>query len=1217
VLASKAWQRRILSYALAVGFLAIDPVTSDLAYAQAGRPSVRVPSSTADADRPSEATETTGRSGLAGTAPVTAGGLSYAAVSATAAANYARLPLLFESNQGQTDPQAQFLSRGQGFTVYLTGREAVLTLARPVAKSGLPGTALTRATEARPAESPTVVRMELLGAQQTPAVTQEDEQPTKTNYFPGNDPSKWRTNVANYAKVRYHDIYPGIDLVYYGNQQRLELDFVVAPGADPSGIQWRMHGVSKIRVDHGDLTMQAGEGEIRLLKPAIYQNVNGSRREIAGRYVVQDGDTIGFRVGKFDHSRPLVIDPVLAYATFLGGSHFEQNAPMLQETRGIAVDASGNVYLTGFTSTTDFPVTSNAFQKTSTTSGGYSSFISKISADGSTLVYSTYLGTSDTRAYGIAVDGNGSAYISGGTREGFPTTANAFVKTSACTPTAVNGQCMVPFLTKLSPDGSSLAYSTFLEPDVDHLEQTGAVAVDSTGHAYATGYTNATDWPTTPGSFQPSAGPLVSQGQFSAWVTKLSADGSSEAYSTYLSADTVTIGLGIAVDVNDNAYVEGVSTPRGGTFPTTANAFQPGCNFDCTFVTKLSADGSSLVYSTLFGEGTGNTYFIAVDSAGSAYITGFVDDNNGDGVPTTPGSYQPTYKVEGVNGSVNTFVSKFSPDGSSLVYSTYLGAESYGQAIALDSNDNAWVTGLTTASDFPLTSDAIVTSATGNDVFVSEISADGSTLAFSTLLTHGYPGAIALDAHKNVWTTGITQATTLPVTSNALQKTNPTANVSCSSCSPFIVEISAAAAAPAVTLSPNPLPFPNTPANTSSTALPVTLSNTGNATLTGITITLTGANPGDFATTSASTCGATLAASSACTIDISFTPQSAASFTATLSVADNAAGSPQTVTLTGTGTAPAAPIAGLAPATLPFPSTTVGSTATALTATLSNTGNATLTGIAITLTGANPSDFATTSASTCGATLAAGSTCTIAVSFTPQSAASFAATLSVADDAAGSPQTVTLTGTGTAPAAPIAGLAPATLPFPSTTVGSTATALTATLSNTGNATLTGIAITLTGANPGDFATTSASTCGTTLAAGSTCTIAVSFTPQSAASFAATLSVADDAAGSPQTTALTGAGTAAAASDFGVATATPTQTAAPGAIAQYTIDVAPLVGSFNSAITFSATGLPAGASVSFKPPTVTPGSVSAATVMSVQTATLTAANSKPGQPPSPD
>ena len=400
------------------------------------------------------------------------------------------------------------------------------------------------------------------------------------------------------------------------------------------------------------------------------------------------------------------------------------------------------------------------------------------------------------------------------------------------------------------------------------------------------------------------------------------------------------------------------------------------------------------------------------------------------------------------------------------------------------------------------------------------------------------------------------------------------------------------ASAPVASLSPNPLAFPSTNVGSTATALPVTLSNTGNAALTGIAISVTGTNPGDFVITPASTCGTTLAAAASCLVYVSFTPASATGFSATLSVADNATGSPQTVTLTGTGTMPQAV---LSPNPLAFPSTTVGIAAAPLPMTLSNPGSSALTISSIAVTGTGAASFGQTN--NCPASLAAGGACTITVSFTPTSAAALTAAISVADNASGSPQSASITGTGAAPLIPQAVLSPNPLAFPSTTINTPATPLAMTLSNPGNTALAITGIAVTGVNAASFGETS--TCGSSLAAGASCTITVSFTPATAGSLSAAITVTDSAAGSPQSAAITGIGSV---GTYTVASSTPSQTVQPGAAAQFNIQVNPLGGSFNNLVTLSATGLPAGAQVSFLPPAVTPGSAGAPSVMSIQTST---------------
>ena len=265
---------------------------------------------------------------------------------------YGKLPLSFEANEGQTDNRVDFLSRGSGYTLFLTPTEAVLALRKPVA-SNRPrrdnGTPRNAEAEQAPAAPTAVLRMKLVGANPSPRVTGLEELPGKSNYFLGNDPDKRHTDVPNYARVQYQDVYPGVDLVYYGNQRQLEYDLVVAPGADPDAIALSFDGVEKLRIDaQGDLVLETAGGEIRQHKPLVYQEVDGIRREIAGSYVLNGGYQVGFQVAAYDAGKPLIIDPVLVYSTYLGGSARDRG-------RGIAVDAAGNAYVTGTTKSTDFP----------------------------------------------------------------------------------------------------------------------------------------------------------------------------------------------------------------------------------------------------------------------------------------------------------------------------------------------------------------------------------------------------------------------------------------------------------------------------------------------------------------------------------------------------------------------------------------------------------------------------------------------------------------------------------------------------------------------------------------------------------------------------------------------------------------------------------------------------------------------------------------------
>ena len=632
-----------------------------------------------------------------------------AAADARISESYGKLPLHFEANQGQEHEDVRFLSRGPGYSLYLTTGEAVLAIAQPsdTGKSA-------------------ALRMSLVGAARKPVVSGTDELPGKSNYFIGQDPSQWRTNVPTYAKVHYREVYPGIDLVYYGNQRQLEYDFVVAPGADPKKILLAFKGADKIEIDtQGDLVLHMGGESIRQKKPVIYQEVDGIRQEIAGSYVRKGANRIGLKVAAYDRSRPLVIDPVLSYSTFLGGSGLDQG-------HGIAVDAGGNAYVTGSTLSSNFPTSSGASHT------GLRIFVTKLNPTGSALAYSILLGGSNesSMSSSIAVDAAGNAYVTGGTSsDDFPTTSGAF-QTSRRGPSDA-------FVTKLNPTGSVLVYSTYLGGSNEELS--GRIAVDAAGNAYVTGGTFSADFPTTAGAFD-----TTFKGA-DAYVTKLDPSGSQLVYSTYLGASGNERGTGIAVDAAGSAYVTGVATlaDPGGPFthllPTTAGAFQRGPGgLDDAFVAKFNPTGSALVYCTyLGGADPDGGRAIAVDVDGNAYVTGttsaLIDD-----FPTTAGAFQTTQTNPGARGG---FVTKLNPLGSALVYSTYFLPGS----IAVDAAGSAYVTGAA-GTDFPTTPGAFQTThAGGGDAFITKFDPSGSSLLYSTYLggVEGDSGSgIAVDTER-------------------------------------------------------------------------------------------------------------------------------------------------------------------------------------------------------------------------------------------------------------------------------------------------------------------------------------------------------------------------------------------------------------------------------------------------------------------------------------
>jgi hypothetical protein len=675
------------------------------------------------------------------------------------AKSFGKLPLSFEPNAGQTDQRVRFLSRGKGYTLFLTGTEAVLASPKP---APTPSTAPTNR----------VLRMKLVGANVHAAVSGAKELPGKSNYFIGKDPSKWRSNVPTYAQVRYRAVYPGVDLIYYGTQGgQLEYDFVVAPGANPSAIKLNIaadtHNATHaerhlpLRIAaNGDLVVGADGTEIRMHKPVVYQNEaevteRGSENGRAlreGHFVLTSSNQVGFALGPYDHAKPLIIDPVLSYSTYLG-----EGGGTFTIAHGIVVDSSGNTYVTGSTNSASFPTTPNSFQPVF--GDGGDAFITKFAPSGSTLVYSTYLDGSDGAAgNGIAVDASGAVYVTG------ETSSTDFPTLNPIQAALAPGSTENAFLTKLAPSGAALVYSTYYGGSGDTTAL--AIAVDASGDAYLTGRT-LTGFPVV-NALQPTYG-----GDTDGFVAKFNAAGSAVVYATYLGGSGGDYGVSIAADSSGNAYVAGSTTSTD--FPTVA-PFQAAngtlLNQGTCFVAKLNATGSALVYSTYLGGSKSDLpNGIAVDGSGNAYVAGFTSSAD---FPTR-NPLQAT-NLAAPNQGNNGFVTKFNPAGSALVYSTYLGGSFTDQidAIAIDSAGNVYVAGTTDSSDFPSVNPLPQSEGGSFGVtFISEINAAGSALIFSTHFGtnslgqpnspgEDSPSAITVDAAGSIYLTGQTNSTAFP-----------------------------------------------------------------------------------------------------------------------------------------------------------------------------------------------------------------------------------------------------------------------------------------------------------------------------------------------------------------------------------------------------------------------------------------------------------------------
>ncbi len=690
---------------------------------------------------------------------------------------YGKLPLAFEENRGQAPEPIDFVARGPGYDLLLGAGGAVLSLNLPS-----DGPADETPVEGifdpplRPSDERAVVRIELVGAVSRPQARGVEPLPGRTNYLIGSDSSKWVTAVPQYRKVALEGIYPGIDLVYYGNQGQLEWDFVVAPGADPGQIAMHFEGATVGAHENGALVLAARHGEIVLRRPVLYQEVAGARLPVDGEYLIGEHGTVGFEIGEYDPNSALVIDPVLVYSTFLGGSDVDA-------ATGIAADATGAVYVVGYTLSINFP-TANPFQPLR--APGFDVFVSKIDPTGSFLVYSTFLGGGNSDfGRDIAVDSAGHAYITGYTYSGnfggqtpFPTTAGAVQQpfdNRCATTLSPYAQCAMVFVTKLASDGSTLEYSTVLGGETKNgptnTDVGEAIAVDPAGHAVVTGSAGS-DFPTTAGAFQPARYPSSGPDAF---VTKLDPAGSSLVYSTFLGGSKSDRASLVAVDVTGHVYVGGVTTSPN--FPL-ASPLQALCTpttgfSECVdlFVAKLDPSGSTLVYSTFLGGNDSDqaSGALTVDAAGSVYISGLTESTD---FPTV-NPVQATH-----SGGRDAFVTQLDPTGSSLVFSTYLGGADDDFALdhALDSQGNVFVVGTTgspvsasaVVGNFPTTSDAFQSVFGGArfDAFFSQLSPDGGQLVYSTFL--GGVGedsgdGVAVDGIGGVYLTGSSRSADFPL----------------------------------------------------------------------------------------------------------------------------------------------------------------------------------------------------------------------------------------------------------------------------------------------------------------------------------------------------------------------------------------------------------------------------------------------------------------------
>jgi len=1061
----------------------------------------------------------------------------------------------FERNEGQVDDRVLFLTQGLGYAAYLTRDGATLVFSE-----------YSKSSDRHTIRTDKVVRLNIVGIDPHPEVIGAEERPGITSYFSGNDPKQWHTRVPQFAKVIYRHAYPGIDVVFEIRDGRLEYDFLIAPHADANLIRVNVEGGTLHRTATGDVLVRLGKHNgFTLKKPEAYQL--GHENQITQvRYSLRGRD-VAFALNSYNHDLPLVIDPALIFSTYLSS-----NCPASSGNPGfsacsdfandLAVDSTG-IYIAGATTAASFPDPAG-----STPGNAERSFVVKLDPNATTVIYMLFLGVG--YAQFVAVDTSHSAYVTGiaqfptptgaGT---FPTTPGAFspVPANACS-TITKGVCSAPYAAKLSPDGATLQYATLLQlvtapgqPNIVYeTVQPMRGKVDASGSFYVTGVTTPAQassnspefvggFPATVGAYETTPPPTFP----SAFVMKLNPSGTALSYATFLGGNTSPILVnGLALDSSGAAYVAGAA-PTG--WPTTAGSYQianaDGTGYYDGFVSKLSPDGSSLVYSTYFG-GTGNDQIngVAVDSSGQATIAGW-----GFHPPGTPPSCPPSTNF--------MFLCRLNAAGSALVYSTLFcsGSVNGFSDVALDTSGNAYAPGsIVSPANFPLTNpiQSYLLTPLDEPAVVVKLDTAGA-IAWTTFLGDAPASEtqrIAVDASANAYVlNGFA-----PTTANALepnQGLNQDGNVT-----PFLLKIAPSLGAAVMTVDPKAVSFADQIVGTSSASSDISVGNYGDANLAP-TISITG----DFSQTN--TCSAPVPGGQKCDINVVFKPTASGNRTGTLTVSASGQ-TTQVMQLTGNGTAPAETFT---PTSLVFEPQLTGTISLPLSVQINNNGTGPLTITSLQITG----DFA--QSNTCGAPIAPGTSCTVQVTFTPTALDNRTGVLTVVDNAPGSPHTLAVSGQGTSQQASVN---PTSLTFVSQPVGATSTGTAVTLHNSGTSALAISSISATG----DFAETS--NCGASLAAGLDCQITVTFTPTAAGNRSGTLSIADSSTGSQQSVALSGMGT-----DFSIVTpagGSTTATVTAGQSATYYLQMSPT--GFSGTISLTCIGAPAASTCTPNPATVT-------------------------------
>ena len=674
------------------------------------------------------------------------------------------MPILFEENKGQTDRRAKFVSRGKGYTLYLTESEAVFSLQRQNESNIQDSLEIPKTKSQRPKTISDSLKMQFVGANQNPQISGDAQAVTKTNYYIG---KRRFENLSNYRKVNYKNLYDGIDAVFYGNQNnQLEYDFEIAPNADANQIKLNFDGAKELKIDeNGDLVVKTENAELVQQKPFAFQTINGERKEVAVSYELltnneqRTTNKFTFKLGNYDKSQPLTIDPKVDYLTYIGGT-------ALDRINEIAADEQGNAYIVGDTESLNF----HGQNRDDNDKQGV--FVSKLNAQGTDFLYLTLLeGNNDDGGFGIALDANNNAYVSGFASHGFPTTPGAF-----STVTGIN--FYDAFAAKLDANGN-LVYATYIG-GTSAADTAFDIAVDSAGKAYVVGDTDS-------GISFPQRNRYQGCGygyynSHDGFLSVVNASGSDLTYSTCIGGNLVQDqAFGVAVDSSNNAYVTGFT--KGENFPT-KNAFQPASGGgDDAWVAKFNPTASgeaSLIYSSyLGGSGTESAKNIAVDSLGQACVTGVTGSAN-----------FPLVNAFDTTNQINeAFVTVVNSSGNALVGSSFLGGadQEEGFNIAVDKAGSIYVTGRTLSSDFPVALPFQPTRRGVRDAFVTKLRFGRGVISSSFIGGNGNDFGKGIAVKGNlIYVAGETQSTNLLTTSGTVK---PTSNASSTNPDGFVAKI--------------------------------------------------------------------------------------------------------------------------------------------------------------------------------------------------------------------------------------------------------------------------------------------------------------------------------------------------------------------------------------------------------------------------------------------